>query len=172
MSAQEDSSSLKSLWNLNYFSESYSCTISNARAAKMWQWFAGRSSLLAQDQGCAGDCCGNKPGGRSLLLSTTWHGKWPNFAWAPQPNSSFQCSSYPWGSETRGSWPQECKELDNITAAVPLPRASSEDMSSGKHHQTCLPLLLLLLMMIHSSTAQCQPLGWSWVFVRKSPKGI
>lgn len=49
----------------------------------------------------------------------TWKITVSGFAGTSQPNSSFQHSSYSWGSETRGSWPQECKELDNmITAAL------------------------------------------------------
>lgn len=65
MSAQEDSSSLKSLWNLNSLSESSSCTITKGRAAKGRQWLA-RSSLLTQDQGYAGDCCGNSSGANQV----------------------------------------------------------------------------------------------------------
>lgn len=52
------------------FSESYACTITKARAAKRWQWFARRSSLLTQDQGCAGDCCGNSSG--TNLVGEAW----------------------------------------------------------------------------------------------------
>lgn len=52
---------------------------------------------------------------------------------------------------------QEYKELDDMIAAVPM----SQDMSSGKPHQTCLSLLLLLLMMIHRPIAECPPSGRS-----------